>query len=62
MDYFTGSEDNDGRFGWELDDTDTVIQTQPILPIGIQMVVDCSLLTLRLILLDGLTGHFLRNR
>ena len=24
MDYFTGSEDNDGRFGWELDDTDTV--------------------------------------
>ena len=31
-------------------------QTQPILPIGIQMVVDCSLLTLRLILLDGLTA------
>ena len=25
MDYFTGSEDNDGRFGWELDDADTVI-------------------------------------
>ena len=24
MDYFTGSEDNNGRFGWELDDTDTV--------------------------------------
>ena len=24
MDFFTGSEDNDGRFRWELDDTNTV--------------------------------------
>ena len=56
MDYFTGSEDNDGRFGWELDDADTVItntaDTTNWNPNGGGLFT----LTLRLILLDGLTA------